>query len=279
MIVKDWDKLPQELQIEEVRPYYDILKKHSVGLFFKRMFDIVVSSVMLIVLSPVFLILAIAIKLDSPGPVFYRQVRVTQYAKTFRIFKFRSMVSNADKIGTQVTVGNDSRITRVGKLIRKCRLDELCQLIDIFRGTMTFVGTRPEVSKYVASYTPEMMATLLLPAGVTSEASILYKDEDELLEGAEDPDMVYVKQVLPEKMKYNLQAIKNFSFFGDIKTMFRTVTAVLGKEEYGEYLADQSLCSTAHLLPLSPPNLFCQAFNGDGASGYHLCRQHSAQLR
>ena len=172
----------------------------------------------------------IAIKIDSPGPVFYRQVRVTQYGRRFRIFKFRSMVANADKIGTQVTVGNDSRITRMGKLIRKCRLDELCQLIDVLRGTMSFVGTHPEVPKYVDAYTPEMMATLLLPAGVTSLASILYNDEDRLLEGAEDVDTVYIRDVLPGKMRYNLKAIENFGFWKDIKTMFMTVFAVLGKE-------------------------------------------------
>ena len=230
MILKKWEELPTELQTEAVRRYYDALKQKQGSLILKRIFDVTVSAVMLLLLSPVFLILAIAIKLDSPGPVFYRQVRVTQYGKTFRIFKFRSMVTNADKIGTQVTVGNDSRITRIGKFIRKCRLDELCQLIDIFRGTMTFVGTRPEVPKYVASYTPEMMATLLLRAGVTSEASILYKDEDALLSGARDVDKVYVEEVLPGKMRHNLYAIRHFSFWSDIATMFRTVFAVLGKE-------------------------------------------------
>lgn len=230
MILKKWEELPDQLRTDAVRPYYDVLKKKQGMLLFKRLFDVVVSALMLLVLSPVFLILAIAIKLDSPGPVFYRQVRVTQYGQQFRIFKFRSMVNNADKIGTQVTIGHDSRITRVGKLIRKCRLDELCQLIDIFRGTMTFVGTRPEVPKYVAGYTPEMMATLLLPAGVTSLASIMYRDEDELLTDAEDVDKTYVEEVLPGKMKYNLQAIKTFSFFGDIKLMFMTVFVVLGKD-------------------------------------------------
>lgn len=230
MLLCKWEKLPAELQTDEIRPYYEKLKKKQASLLFKRIFDLVVSAVMLLALSPVFLILAIAIKLDSPGPVFYRQVRVTQYGKRFRIFKFRSMVSNADKIGTQVTVGNDSRITRVGKLIRKCRLDELCQLIDVFRGTMTFVGTRPEVPKYVDAYTPAMLATLLLPAGVTSLASIFYKDEDRLLEGAEDVDRTYITEVLPGKMRYNLKAIETFSFFGDIKVMFMTVFAVLGKE-------------------------------------------------
>ena len=229
MILKKWEELPDNLRTDAVRPYYESLQKKQFSLVCKRLFDILASAVMLLILLPVFLILAVAIKLDSPGPVFYRQVRVTQYGKRFRIFKFRSMVANADKIGTQVTVGNDSRITRMGKLIRKCRLDELCQLIDVFRGTMTFVGTRPEVPKYVDAYTPEMMATLLLPAGVTSLASILYKDEDRLLEGAEDVDTVYIRDVLPGKMGYNLRSLQNFSFWGDIKIMFMTVFAVLGK--------------------------------------------------
>ena len=229
MILKKWEELPESLRNDAVRPYYDLLAKRKGSLLLKRCFDVVVSALMLLVLSPVFLVLAIAIKLDSPGPVFYRQIRVTQYGKEFRIFKFRSMVSDADKRGSLVTVSGDSRITRVGSFIRRCRLDELCQLIDVFRGTMTFVGTRPEVPKYVAAYTPEMMATLLLPAGVTSEASILYKDEAELLDAADDVDAVYIRDVLPGKMKYNLDALKNFSFFSDIATMFRTVFAVLGK--------------------------------------------------
>lgn len=237
MKIVKWEQLPPEMQTEEVRRYYDVLKKKRVSLFFKRAFDVVVSSLMLVMLSPIFLILAIAIKLDSKGPVFYRQVRVTQNNKKFRIFKFRSMVKDADKIGTLVTVDGDARITRVGKLVRKCRLDELCQLIDIFRGTMTFVGTRPEVPKYTEQYTPEMMATLLLPAGVTSMACIYYKDEAELLDAANDPDRTYVQEVLPAKMYYNLKAIEKFSFWGDVKVMFMTVFALLGKEYKGDYEA------------------------------------------
>lgn len=229
-MLKKWESLPEEMKIPEIRPYYDALKKKGFSLFLKRVFDVVVSLLMLLLLSPVFLALAIAIKIDSKGPVFYRQTRVTQYGKRFRIFKFRTMVQNADKIGAQVTVNNDVRITRVGKLIRRCRLDEICQLIDVLRGTMTFVGTRPEVEKYVERYTPEMLATLLLPAGVTSEASIFYKDEDRLLEGALDVDETYVNEVLPGKMYYNLKAIKEFGFWRDIKIMFMTVFAVLGKE-------------------------------------------------
>ena len=228
MILKKWEELPEQLRTDAVRPYYDLLARRRGSLLLKRSFDVIVSSLMLVVLSPLFLILAVAIKCDSPGPVFYRQVRVTQYGREFRIFKFRSMVQGADRRGSLVTVSGDSRITRVGRFIRRCRLDELCQLIDVFRGTMTFVGTRPEVPKYVAAYTPEMMATLLLPAGITSEASILYKDEADLLDAAADVDAVYIHEVLPGKMKYNLEALKNFSFLSDIKTMFRTVFAVLG---------------------------------------------------
>lgn len=224
-----WEKLPSQMQTEAVKPYYEILQKKQISLIFKRLFDIVVSIIMLLILSPVFLILAIAIKLDTEGPVFYRQVRVTQYGKEFRIFKFRTMVNNADKIGSQVTVGGDSRITRVGKVIRECRLDEIGQLLNILGGSMTFVGTRPEVPKYVEKYTSEMWATLLLPAGVTSEASIRYKDEAALLDAAEDVDATYIQDVLPGKMKYNLRSIQEYSFFKDIETMFQTVFAVVEK--------------------------------------------------
>ena len=224
-----WEKLPPQMQTEAVKPYYEILQKKQISLIFKRSFDIVVSLIMLLILSPVFLVLAIAIKLDTEGPVFYRQVRVTQYGKEFRIFKFRTMVNNADKIGSQVTVGGDNRITRVGKVIRECRLDEIGQLLNILGGSMTFVGTRPEVPKYVEKYTSEMWATLLLPAGVTSEASIRYKDEAALLDAAEDVDATYIQDVLPGKMKYNLRSIQEYSFFKDIKTMFQTVFAVVEK--------------------------------------------------
>lgn len=234
MMLKKWDEFPPEMQTEEVEKYYEILRKKKFSLFFKRLFDIVVSAVMLIILSPVFLILAIAIKADSHGPVFYRQERVTQYGRKYRIHKFRTMVTDADK-GSLVTVQGDSRITRVGRFIRNCRLDEISQLIDVFKGDMTFVGTRPEVPRYTEMYTKDMTATLLLPAGVTSLASILYKDEAELLDGAEDTDKVYVEQILPAKMYYNLKAIENFGFLSDIKIMFMTFFAVLGKEYEGDY--------------------------------------------
>lgn len=226
-MLKNWNKLPEYMRTEEVRPYYDLLQRKKLSLFFKRVFDIVVSLIMIIFCSPILLIISILIVKDSKGGVFYRQERVTKYGRIFRIFKFRTMVQNADQIGTQVTVSNDSRITKIGSKLRNCRLDELPQLFNIFLGDMTFVGTRPESVHYVKSYTNEMYATLLLPAGVTSEASIEYKDEADLLDQADDVDSVYINEVLPEKMKYNLNSIKEFSFFKEIATMFRTVFAVL----------------------------------------------------
>ena len=231
MILIKYEKLPENLKNEKVKEYYDILSKKKISLVIKRIFDIMVALILLILFSPIILILAIMIKIDSKGPVFYRQERITTYGKIFRIFKFRTMVQNADKVGTLVTVGNDSRITRVGKLIRKVRLDELPQLINVLKGEMTFVGTRPEVKKYVDKYTDEMKATLLMPAGITSVASIKYKDEDEILDGAKqkgkDIDLAYVEDVLPEKMKYNLEYISKFSFWHDIKVCIDTVIGVL----------------------------------------------------
>lgn len=230
MLIKKWEKLPPELQIEEIRPYWEILRKKNFSLFWKRVFDILVSGICLIILLPFFLVLSLAIAIDSRGGVFYRQERVTQYGKHFRIFKFRSMVSGADKKGTLVTVHDDVRVTRVGKFIRKFKIDEISQLIDIFRGTMTFVGTRPEVPKYVDQYKPEYLATLLLPAGVTSMASIMFKDEASLLEGKENADETYMEEVLPQKMKWNLSEINKYGFWRDIKIMFMTFFAVLGKK-------------------------------------------------
>lgn len=228
-MLRKWEDLPAYMRTEEVRPYYEVLCKKKKSLAAKRIFDFAVSSAMLVILSPALLVLAGMIKKDSEGPVFYRQERITQYGRKFRIYKFRTMVINADEIGSLVTVGEDPRITKIGKKLRGCRLDELPQLINIWKGEMTFVGTRPEVEKYVKKYTPEMMATLLLPAGVTSEASIQYKDEDKLLAdvSGSDADRVYIEQILPEKMKWNLKEIKKFGFFREIGTMVKTVVAVV----------------------------------------------------
>ena len=230
MLLKPWDALPDYMKTEEVRPYYDVLKKHTLSLILKRCFDFTVSLILLLIIWPILLILAMMVKLDSSGPAFYKQERVTTYGKRFRIWKFRTMVANADKIGTQVTISNDQRITKVGKFLRGVRLDELPQIINILTGDMSFVGTRPEVVKYVNAYKPEFYATLLLPAGVTSEASIRYKDEYELLDKADDVDRVYIEQVLPDKMRWNLNSIERFSFLRELLTMGRTVLAVLGKE-------------------------------------------------
>ena len=186
--MRKWNDLPKEMQVEQVKKYYEILQCHKGSLLAKRIFDIIVASLLVVILSPILLFLSILIKIDSPGPVMFRQVRVTTYGKPFRIFKFRTMVNNADKIGTQVTTKGDSRVTRMGKMLRGCRLDELPQLFNVLKGEMSFVGTRPEVEKYVAHYTDEMKATLLMPAGITSRASIEYKDEERLLESARKND-------------------------------------------------------------------------------------------
>ena len=230
MLLKKWEDLPSYMKCDEVRTYYDILSSKKYSLILKRIFDVLVASVLLVILEIPMIIIAVMIKLDSPGPVFYRQERVTTYGKHFKIHKFRTMVSNADKIGTAVTVENDNRITRVGAKLRGLRLDELPQVLDVLSGNMSFVGTRPETVKYVDKYKPEYMATLLLPAGITSEASIRYKDEATLLNITDDIDRVYVEDVLPGKMKYNLDSIKNFSFWREIVTVFRTVFAVLGED-------------------------------------------------
>lgn len=222
-----WEKLPEQMRSDAVRPYYEILKKKKVSLFCKRLFDLVASAVLIVVLSPVLLGIAIWIKRDSEGPVFYRQERVTRYGKKFRIFKFRTMVTNADKIGSLVTTQGDSRITKVGQKIRASRLDEIPQLFNIFLGDMSFVGTRPEVQKYVDAYTSEMWATLLLPAGVTSPTSIRFKNEDEklsaLTEQGMSVDQAYIDVILPEKMEINLKYLKEFTFFKDIAVCVKTV--------------------------------------------------------
>lgn len=230
MMFVSWDKLPDEMKNDEVRAYYNILERRKASLIVKRVFDVTVSLIMLILLSWLFLILAVMIKLDSKGPVFFRQTRVTTGNKDFRIFKFRTMVDNADKMGSLVTTGNDTRITRVGSKIRKCRLDEIPQLINVLKGEMSFVGTRPEVRKYVSAYTNEMMATLLMPAGVTSLASIKFKDEDEIItqsiKKGMEIDQVYLQDILPLKMKYNLKYIYDFKLSYDLVLLIKTLLKV-----------------------------------------------------
>lgn len=228
--MKRWEDLPVAMRTPEVRPYYDALRRKWVGRFLKRAFDVLLSLVLLVLLLPLFLLLAVAIKLDSRGPVFFRQTRVTRYGRTFRIHKFRSMKVRTDP-GASVTVKDDPRVTRVGRFIRRFRLDEISQLIDVLEGKMTLVGTRPEVPEYVAAYTPEMTATLLMPAGVTGLASIRFKDEAELLESAENADEVYLRKILPEKMKYNLEELSRVGVAHDLGILAKTLFAALGGGE------------------------------------------------
>ncbi len=225
--MKKWEALPEEMQNEKVKPYYDMLCHKTGSIVLKRIFDIIVGLIILIIVMPFMIIIAVWIKCDSKGKVFFKQKRVTKYGRVFNIIKFRTMVSDAEKLGTQVTVSNDSRVTGAGKFLRKCRLDELPQLFNVLKGDMSFVGTRPEVQRYVDRYTDEMYATLLMPAGITSLASIKFKDEEKLLSDSENADDTYVNVVLPQKMAYNLEYLNKFSFFYDIKLMFMTFLAVI----------------------------------------------------
>ncbi|MDO5402466.1 MAG: sugar transferase [Eubacteriales bacterium] len=227
MELRKWSDIPERMRTREVRRYYNIIIRHSGWLHMKRILDVAAACLLLLVLGIPMIFIGLAIKLDSPGPVFFRQERITQYGRIFKIFKFRTMVANASQIGTAVTVDNDMRITGIGAFLRKYRLDEFPQLFNIIAGDMTLVGTRPEVAKYVNQYTPEMYATLLLPAGLTSRTSIAYKDEDKLLKNADDADKVYVEEVLPCKMKYNLESIRKFGIWSDMSVLWDTFVSVL----------------------------------------------------
>ena len=225
--MRAFNKLPAQFNNDSVKAYYDILSKRGGAIILKRVFDIIASLIMLVFLIIPIIIVSVCIKVNSPGPVFFRQERVTKYGKVFRIFKFRTMVVNAESLGSMVTTKGDSRVTAIGKTLRKYRLDELPQIFNVITGDMSFVGTRPEVKKYVDLYKDEYYATLLLPAGITSFTSIMYKDEDKLLASADDADEVYINTILPEKMKYNLQYTRDFGFWYDIKIMFKTVIEVI----------------------------------------------------
>lgn len=217
------------MRTPEVRPYYEILDRRRPELAIKRLFDLSAALLLIILLSPLMLGISASVALDSPGGVFFRQERVTACGKRFRIIKFRTMSENAESSGPAVTLGGDRRITRVGRVLRRSRLDELPQLFNVLRGEMSFVGTRPEVEKFVKKYSPQMYATLLLPAGVTSEASIRFKDEAEMLDPSADPETDYLNILLPRKMEYNLKALNDFSLGSDARTLWRTLTAIAGK--------------------------------------------------
>lgn len=224
---KNWNDLPEFMRVAEVLPYWEQLNQKKVQMVIKRIFDLLLATLLLILFSVPMIIITLLIRLDSDGSAFCLQERVTTYGRRFQIHKFRTMIKNADKLGSEVTVDGDKRVTRLGAKLRKYRLDEIPQLIDVIQGNMSFVGTRPEVSKYVEQYKPEYYATLLLPAGITSEASIRYLDEATLLKETKDIDSCYLNEILPEKMKINLQSIKKFSLLDDIRTMMRTIAAVI----------------------------------------------------
>lgn len=227
MRLKKWEDLPEFMRVDEIKPYYLILEKKKISLVFKRVFDIIMSVILIVLFSPIMLLISLLIKFDSQGPIIYKQVRITQYGRRFQVYKFRTMVNDADKIGAHVTTKNDSRITRVGKRIRDSRLDEFPQLFNVLKGDMSFVGTRPEAVKYFEHYTDEMKATLLLPAGITSMASIMFKDEAAILSNETDVDRTYIEKVLPQKMEYNLKSIEEFSLWKDLKTAVMTLGVVV----------------------------------------------------
>lgn len=227
MFLKKWDDIPERMRTPQVRVYYDILKKKRINIFFKRIMDILFSSLLIIILFIPMVVIAVIVKADSKGPLLFKQRRVTTYGRIFKILKFRTMVADAEQKGGLITEANDKRITKHGHFLRKYRLDELPQVFNVFLGQMSFVGTRPEVPKYVAKYQPEMYATLLTPAGITSMASIEYRDNDELFD---DPKLVeknYMEIILPEKMKLNLDYYNKLGVFYDISVMFKTVINVL----------------------------------------------------
>ncbi len=225
--MKAYNKLPPSFRCAEVKKYYEILRQKSAMLFFKRVLDLLLAVLLLIILLIPIAVISVVVKCTSSGPVFFRQERVTTYGKHFKILKFRTMVQNAESMGAAVTTDNDSRVTKVGRVLRKYRLDELPQIFNVLSGNMTIVGARPEVPQYVERYEKEYYATLLMPAGITSLASILYKDEEKLLGQSDDTDKVYIEQILPEKMKYNLQYVKDFSCLTDLKLMVRTVVEMI----------------------------------------------------
>lgn len=212
------------------KPSLDIaqaLEGRRTQLALKRLMDVVISGAALLLLWPVFLLIALAIVIDDPGPVFYRQVRVGRNGKEFRIFKFRSMVVNADKKGLQITVGRDSRITRVGAFLRRTKLDELAQLINVFAGQMSFVGPRPEVPRYVELYTPYQRQVLLVRPGITDYASIAYRNENDMLSGAENPERMYIDTIMPAKIELNMKYLREISPLADIRLILSTIAAII----------------------------------------------------
>lgn len=203
------------------------LEKKKLSLFLKRILDIVASVLGLIILSPVFLLVAVCIKLDSKGTVFFKQKRVGKNKKKFEIYKFRTMVDDAEKIGKQITIGNDRRITNVGKFIRKCKLDELPQLINVLKGEMSLVGPRPEVPRYVELYDEYQEQILLVCPGITDYASIEFRNENEILGCSVNPENTYISEVMPSKIALNMKYIKKISLTEDIHLILKTIFVLM----------------------------------------------------
>lgn len=226
LLLSKKENLPKKLKTPAVLPYYNILKKKGATLITKRVIDCTMCSLIFLIASPFFLIFALLVKLTSKGPVFFKQERVGRDLKPFFILKFRTMVENADKQGVQLTTGNDSRITGFGKFLRAINMDEMPQLINVIKGDMSIIGTRPEVKRYVLVYSEEMYATLLLSPGMLSRASVKYKNENELLTGIPDPQEMYIKKILPDKMKENLAYLKQISLKEDFIIVMKSIVCM-----------------------------------------------------
>ena len=208
-----------------------LMKKKKAALFFKRCFDITASFFGILFLLIPFAVVAVAVKCSSRGPVFFRQVRVGKNGRKFRIYKFRTMVADAEKKGMQITVGGDSRVTGIGRVLRKTKVDELPQLFNVFAGQMSFVGPRPEVPHYVDMYSDYQKNVLRIKPGITELASIVYRDENDVLAKSEDPERTYIEEIMPEKIKLNMQYMQKMNVFYDIYLIFRTFAAVLKRGE------------------------------------------------
>ena len=203
------------------------LRDKKVNLLIKRLFDMVASFLGLVILSPIFIIVSICIKIDSKGPVFFKQKRVGKDGQPFMIYKFRTMVTDAEKLGKQITVGDDNRITKVGKFIRKCKLDEIPQLINVLKGEMSLVGPRPEVPRYVELYDDYQFQVLLVRPGITDYASIEYRNENEILGESSNPEETYINEIMPTKIELNMKYLKNISLSEDFKLIIKTILAIV----------------------------------------------------
>lgn len=231
MFITRFEELPKEMQNSAVKEYAVLLSGKKGTLLAKRILEFLLCGLVFLITLPLFLAIAAGVGLTSEGPVFFRQERVGRDMKPFFILKFRTMIKDADRQGIQLTTGNDSRITGFGRLLRKTNLDEMPQILNVLKGEMSIIGTRPEVRRYVAHYTDEMYATLLLAPGMLSDASVKYKDENSLLTGVENPQEIYLRKILPDKMRYNLAYLKNISVNTDIHIIFNSICCAFSREK------------------------------------------------